>query len=163
MNATPQTSPLPVVDRIARHIGDPVTRLRFLQMAAPSAVFRRSGRLNWLVLVALCTIVAAVLFGGALLWKAFAAAPARPEVRLPLPDSHLPAAPPGLAEVWQVDNTDGAEIYSNGLRIDSRYAVSTEPRVYLAFPASGAESSTGVRRQDPAGIVFHSCRERIAS
>ncbi|MGP8247493.1 MAG: N-acetylmuramoyl-L-alanine amidase [Bryobacteraceae bacterium] len=155
-SVTPRPSPQPVVERIARHIGDPVTRLRFLRVVAPAAVFRRSRRLNWLILMALFTVAAGLLFGGALLWRAFAAAPARLEVRVSSPASHMAATSPRLPEVWQVESSDQAEIYSNGLRIDGRYAVSTEPRAYLAFPVSGGDSSAGVRREDPAGIVFHS-------
>lgn len=154
--ASPQRAARPVVERIARHIGDPVTRLRFLQVVAPAAVICRSRRLNWLVLLALATVIAGLVFGGALLWKAFAAAPVRVEARVAKSAPRAVNTPPRLPEVWQVDGSDQAEIYSNGLRIDSRYAVSTEPRVYLAFPVSDGGFSPGVRREDPAGIVFHS-------
>ncbi len=155
-NATLPPSPRPVVERIARHIGDPVTRLRFLQIVGPSMVLPPSRRLKYLIPVALGAMAAGLYFGGALLWNAFAARSARPVVRVAAAAAPVVAGPPRLPEVWQVDSSNQAEVYSNGLRIDSHYAVSTHPRAYLAFPVSGAESSGGVRRQDPAGIVFHS-------
>lgn len=154
--ASPQPRTRPVVERIARHIGDPVTRLRFLQVMAPFAVRRPSRRLNWLLLLALGIALAGLIFGGALLWKAFAAAPAPADLRIAPFAPRAAETPSRLPEVWQVDSSDQAEIYSNGLRIDSRYAVSTEPRAYLAFPVSGGGDSPGERREDPAGIVFHS-------
>ncbi|MGA2118304.1 MAG: peptidoglycan recognition family protein [Bryobacteraceae bacterium] len=155
-NATLPPSPRPVVERIAKHIGDPVTRLRFLQIVGPATVLPRSRSLKYLIPVALGAVAGGLYFGGAQLWKAFAGPAARPVVRVAAVATPLVPGPPRLPEVWQVDNSNQAEVYSNGLRIDSRYAVSTQPRTYLAFPVSGAESSRGVRRQDPAGIVFHS-------
>lgn len=155
-NAALPPSPRPVVERIARQIGDPVTRLRFLQIVGPATFPSWYRRPRYLVPVALGAVAAVLFLGGAILWKAFAAAPPRPGARVPSAAAPVVVTQPRLPEVWQVDNSDQAEIYSNGLRIDSRYAVSTQPRAYLAFPVSGAESSHGVRRQDPAGIVFHS-------
>jgi hypothetical protein len=56
------------------------------------------------------------------------------------------------ADVWLVEKTAESETYSNGLRIDNRFQVTTHPRSYLAFPADGSQS---VRRTEPAGVVFH--------
>jgi len=153
-NATLPRPPRPVVEHIARHIGDPVTRLRFLQVVGPATVLPRSRRWKYLIPVALAAVAAGLFFGGEILWKAFA--PARLGVRVASAAAPVVVGAPRLPEVWQVDNSEQAEVYSNGLRIDSRYTVSTDPRAYLAFPVSGTESSHGVRRQDPAGIVFHS-------
>lgn len=56
--------------------------------------------------------------------------------------------------VWVVEQGPGFETYSNGLRIENRFATQNHPRSYLAFPlASGA--AAGQRRSSPAGIVFH--------
>lgn len=71
-----------------------------------------------------------------------------------------PLAAPGVQTVWQVEEKNGIEVYSNGLRIDNRSAVSNHPRSYLAFPA--AENGVPVRRSQPAGIVFHSTESQIA-
>jgi hypothetical protein len=59
------------------------------------------------------------------------------------------------ASVWQVEKSAGSEVYSNGLRIDTRFEVASHPRSYLAFPSSMASSPVPVRRSMPAGIVFH--------
>lgn len=58
-------------------------------------------------------------------------------------------------EVWQVEKTGTSEVYSNGLRIDDRFVVSNHQRSYLAFRLDHTEQTSGVRRSEPAGIVFH--------
>lgn len=65
----------------------------------------------------------------------------------PPPDTH-PAS-----DVWLVERSGDSETWSNGLRIDDHFLVTTHPRSWLAFPASGGQPS---RRSDPAGVVFHS-------
>jgi len=64
--------------------------------------------------------------------------------------------------VWLVDKPGDSEIYSNGLRIDNRFATSNHRRSYVVFPANGREGSGGVPRTDPAGIVFHTTESRQA-
>ncbi len=54
-----------------------------------------------------------------------------------------------------VEKDSSEEVFSNGLHIDTRFAVSNHPRSYLAFPLNGPSGSRGVRRSAPAGIVFH--------
>jgi len=58
-------------------------------------------------------------------------------------------------EIWQVEKTGDFETYSNGLRIDNRFAIANHPRSYRAFSALQAEDIRGERRSVPAGIVFH--------
>jgi hypothetical protein len=55
-------------------------------------------------------------------------------------------------EVWLVEHSGSLETYSNGFLIDNRFAVSSHPRSYKAFPVGGWP---GVARTRPAGIVFH--------
>ena len=64
--------------------------------------------------------------------------------------------------VWLVEKTSSSEVYSNGLRIDNRFRVSNHPRTYLAFPLKGDPRTSGVRRTEPAGIVFHATQSRQA-
>jgi hypothetical protein len=61
--------------------------------------------------------------------------------------------------VWQVEARSGLEVYSNGLRLDNRYAVRNHPREYLAFPPAGGAPA---RQSQPAGIVFHSTESQQA-
>jgi hypothetical protein len=74
---------------------------------------------------------------------------------LPAPAGRVP---PGVAArntpVWQVDKTSDSEVYSNGLRIDTRLTVPNRPRLYTVFQREGA-SINRVRRSQPAGIVYH--------
>jgi hypothetical protein len=86
-----------------------------------------------------------------------ATAPARPasvaeELRPP---------PPGVTpeRIWLVESGPGFELYSNGLRIDSTYAVAGEPRRYRAFdPERGMGLEVSAR---PVGIVFHTSESDI--
>ena len=64
-----------------------------------------------------------------------------------------PEAP--VADVWPVEKTRDFETYSNGLRIENQYAVSQRPHTYVAFSTADPEGTTGEKRTDPAGIVYH--------
>ena len=56
-------------------------------------------------------------------------------------------------DIWPVEQTSEYDLYSNGLRIENRLAISNEPRSYrLIARESGA---LGPLRTQPAGIVFH--------
>jgi hypothetical protein len=67
-----------------------------------------------------------------------------------------------MPAVWQVDQTDDSEIYSNGLRIDKRFAISNRPRGYLAFRAGQPGDAIGEWRTEPDGIVFHTTESQQA-
>lgn len=152
------------VDWYAGHINDPVLRLRFLQHTAPRLRFQLFLRRWWLVfaLTAVAALPAGYYFPrmkSSLVSEV--AAPASP----PPPAAVLePAAAPAdrPQDVWQVEKTASSETYSNGLRIDNRFAVSNHPRAYLAFPADRPGESEGVRRTEPMGIVFHTTESRLA-
>jgi hypothetical protein len=66
----------------------------------------------------------------------------------------LPKPSSGILNVWLVDKTSEFEIYSNGLRIETRLSVSGEPRWYSLL-ARDQEAQLGPRRSQPAGILFH--------
>jgi hypothetical protein len=84
----------------------------------------------------------------------------------PLPATVLPAAP--LTEparewfepIWQVEAGVGSEVYSNGLRVENRYAVGNEGRRYPVYDRNSLEI-TGWSSA-PAGIVFHSTESQQA-
>jgi hypothetical protein len=156
MRSGHQTPPFqPWVEGAATFIGDPVLRLRFLRAVAPLTGFgeKRRRRL-WVrigraILILLAVLAAVFSF----LRPRATARPASATVSA-MPVVHVPALPPRLAsDVWQVEKRGAFEVYSNGLRIDDTYAVAHRPRSYMAFPAGGG---AGVRRSEPAGIVFHS-------
>jgi len=72
--------------------------------------------------------------------------------------------PPPLAGVapartWRVDSGAGFELYSNGLRIDTTWAVAGEPRRYRAFTlGEGMQAEVHDR---PVGIVYHTSESDI--
>ena len=163
----PSAAPPSILHRYSRHgmnwyagrIQDPVARLKFLQEAAPR--LRMTPRIPWRMVgltVALGTIASVAAF--------FVAQ--RNEVRPPLViqvrpvEQHGAATPQAPAEVWQVEKTASSEVYSNGLRIDTRFAIPNRPRSYLAFPLDGSGQSAGVVRTQPVGIVFHTTESQLA-
>lgn len=147
----------PSIELVARCIGDPVIRLRFLKAVAPSPPLDKGWRPGpWraffhyllLAIVPLTLIVAFLVV--------------RAAARVRVPDAWKPPAslsrslpPPALPEVWMVEKDRSEEVFSNGLHIDTRFAVSNRPRSYLAFPINGPSGGRAVRRSVPAGIVFH--------
>lgn len=72
---------------------------------------------------------------------------------------HRAAGSPPASTVWLVEKNDGSEVYSNGLRIDTRSLISNRPRSYLVFSLNG---TVPVHRTEPAGIVFHATQSRQA-
>lgn len=72
----------------------------------------------------------------------------------------VPTAPASVAantgNVWLVDKTGQLETYSNGLRIDNRYAVSNQNRLFYPVYKRGAiDASQPEWHSEPAGIVYH--------
>lgn len=168
-----------LVEWRAGQIDDPVERLRFLRQAAERAPERASGPLNrllpaefwrsrgnWIVLgVTLLTFLS--LTPGHTTSRVPAAkespkqsiktAPDRPVVAFHERSGQRPSA------VWLIDTRDGVENYSNGLRIDNKYAVANEPRAEYAIYGYG-KTGEGVAatRNDPAGIVYHTTESHLA-
>jgi hypothetical protein len=73
----------------------------------------------------------------------------------------LPPLPKGLlpAKVWLVEGGSGYEQLSNGLRIDTTFAVEGDPRRFRTFSfASGASSDVQTR---PVGILFHTSESDV--
>jgi hypothetical protein len=146
----PPDDPVARLSRAARSIDDPVFRLRFLRTEAPRVGhawrrFRRPG----LRMVLVVALPAAFLIGDVA---------RRAAVPAPIPPRALQTTvSPAPAAVWLVEQSSNSEVYSNGLRIDTRFTVSNRARAYLAFPrdAGAWESRHGVRRAEPAGIVYH--------
>lgn len=76
--------------------------------------------------------------------------------RVFLPMTHVSAAGIDIfTNVWLVDKTQDFETYSNGLRIDNRYAVPNEPREPYPVYQRAAIDGQPEWRSQAAGIVFH--------
>jgi hypothetical protein len=65
-----------------------------------------------------------------------------------------------VPEVWLVEQTKEYELYSNGLRIETRHAVAAEKRPYPVFDRQSLELLEW--RSGPAGIVYHSTESNLA-
>src|SRR5262245_42306266 len=80
-----------------------------------------------------------------------AARAALPPVAEPLPERPAAIAPKAI---WLVEKGEGYEQYSNGLRVDTSYAVAGPRRHYRAFNAAlpGMEQEP---RDQPIGVLFH--------
>jgi hypothetical protein len=71
----------------------------------------------------------------------------------PLPRGVAPA------RIWLADSGPGFELYSNGLRIDTAYALRGEPRRYRVFEPGRGMGAEVLDR--PVGIVFHTSESDI--
>jgi hypothetical protein len=148
------------VEWIARQIGDPVLRLRFLKTFAPRVTTPFYSRpLKWLVprillILLLFTLAATGVSVVLLHGKTGVFAAQAPIARKVVPLLAETTAAHQPEDIWLVEKDADSEVYSNGLRIDSRSVLATHPRSYLAFPA-GVANPVPVKRFEPAGIVFH--------
>ena len=142
----------PWIEWVAGRIEDPLTRLRFLRSTAHLHVPKRRPRRFLRVALTLAALMAVfVPFFVARAVARVKPAGAPPMVRVPTRAEPAQGPP----DIWQVEKTGGSELYSNGLRVDTEFAVGTRPRSYVAFPAGWADSSAGQHRSAAAGIVFH--------
>jgi hypothetical protein len=150
--------------------------MRYLGYAP--AVESTSGRM--LVLSRISVAAAALLVAVGLVAVAYKASrpAAHPvEASVPAASSEEPAPPPPLAPlaepapelpkmaglapsaVWLVENGEGFEQYSNGLRIDTGRAVTGLPRRYRVFEPDGAFGEAVYAA--PVGILFHTTESDV--
>jgi hypothetical protein len=61
--------------------------------------------------------------------------------------------------IWLVEKDRDYEQYSNGLRIDTRYAVAGTPREFRTFSLTTGER--GPERHEPAGLLFHTSESDV--
>jgi hypothetical protein len=142
-----------LVEWKAAKIQDPIARLRYLQQkigpGSSPALLRRT---RWKA-VSLLPAMACLFIPG------FKASSTKGDLP-PIPIPHIAA--PGaevFPDVWLVEKAKDFETYSNGLRIENRYAISNEPRVpYQVFGHADRELRT-----QPAGIVYHTTESDQAS
>jgi len=140
-----------VVEWRAQRLSDPIARLRYLhRRLGPGRVRPPDRRRNWKAL----SLIPAL---GCFFIPGFKAT--NTDELAPPPAPHI-ALNSGVIEtfanVWLVEKTGDFETYSNGLRIDDRYAVSNEPRnPYPVFRTSQLDPAHAELRAQPAGIVYH--------
>lgn len=130
----------------ANFIRDPARRLRFLRRSAAPTRPRRRRRHR---------LLQALLLGLAVLvWPPPTASDAN-GTRLFRSGIALPPGP-AASPVWLVDTQNGLEIYSNGLRIETRFQTEGRTRSYLIYDGLSESREVIDSGARPAGIVFHS-------
>ena len=138
----------------ASAIDDPIERLRYLRLVnSPTKTFGLSEGARRLCLAGLAALALGILSGNAGLSNS-----SRPTVRplwLP-PPIVVSRTWDNNSGVWLVDQREGTETYSNGLRIDNSFAVSNIPREsYRVFERDHPDILHSHWKDVPAGIVFH--------
>jgi N-acetylmuramoyl-L-alanine amidase len=137
-----------LIELRASRIQDPVARLRYLQrrigLARPAPRTRSKAPVLLFLLLLASLLIA---------YK-----PSKTEARQSLLSlTRLTASGADVfTDVWLVEQTKDFEIYSNGLRIDNRYAVSSDSRAaYQVYRRSAIDPAQPEWRTAPAGIVYH--------
>jgi hypothetical protein len=121
----------------ARCIADPLGRLRYLRGATQTV--RRRCFAPWTRAASALILLLIPLQSG-------------PPPVLPHPQPVAEAEP---AAVWLVDRDVDHESYSNGLRIERRFAIETDRRWYPVFERNQPDLDAVEWRSEPAGIVYH--------
>ena len=128
------------VESRARQIQDPIRRLRYLRQAHEVGPTPAYGSLPWRV-AAVCALLA--LIGVQRDSNAHAL------------HAGIPSGAPVTPDVWLVESTPDHEIYSNGLRVENRLAVSNRPRAFIPYDRRSPDLPPGRVSSDPVGIVYH--------
>jgi hypothetical protein len=91
----------------------------------------------------------------------------RRSVRANLPEPPLaararPVKEGPLEKTWLIESRGGVETWSNGLRIETRYATTNRPREYYVWNRNQPNSSlTQLPSRQAAGIVFHTTESTL--
>ena len=158
----PSVSKAKIVEQRAEFISDPIAKLRFLRKEAAPVKPTRWGKFlaaNKPNLKMGLGVIAAVLV-------IFAIASSQRSVKarsLPAvaysttnPSAHQPGS------IWMVDTRDGQEIYSNSLRIETRFTIPLGEEPTWKFNRYPKDSKAPVPMKDPVGIVFHTTEGLMA-
>lgn len=130
------------IERRANGFSDPIERLRYLRHAT-CATRQHGSRRNWIAGFAL-VLVMVTLRSDATNREPSTLRPRGAAVFRAVVES---------PNIWPVEQNRDYDLYSNGLRIENRLAVSNEARwYYLIRRGSGV---LGPLRTQPAGVVFH--------
>lgn len=141
----------------ARQFRDPVQKLAYLRKAAS----RRTSSLPVRLFAYSALALILILVLGSRLRTV-------PEVNADLPgeknethsgrDDRPDSYPAPLGTAWLVERGPDYEVYSNGLRLESRYLAPNVTRSYVMF----RNGLPGSRMSKPAGIVFHTTESLLA-
>lgn len=160
-----------LVERRANSIEDPFERLRYLRGHVherllldpePARIWTRLLPRPSLS-IGLMVALGMVLASG---YSVSRVEPVIPALRIaPLVPApiQVPAKAKAATGVWLVDQKNGVETYSNGLRIDNRFAIANVLRMpYAVYPRNQADIGHVQYQDQPAGIVFHTTESILA-
>lgn len=152
---------LNLVETRAYYTRDRIERLRFLRgaMGLPRSRRGTRGRLAGLVVLLALAFASPSGMSDARSSRPREAAGRKLE---PVAEAR-PSGSGGNAEVWLVEGGADFDLYSNGLRIENRFAIGGQPRSYQVWPRTPGQTDRKRRRSEPAGIVFHSSEGDVAS
>lgn len=155
------------IERRAGQVADPVARLRYLQGAigktrqpAASRLSRQPRRLLYGVLAG-CGVCLAAWSLGTRLVGAVGNPPFSNKTPTAPRAARLSSAttPP---PIWLAETTGDAEVYSNGLRVETRLTLPAgPPRSFRRYRLQPAGQPSEQWEQQPAGIVFHTTESHI--
>lgn len=156
------------VGRRASEISGPVERLKFLQANQLTLNDLRARPTMqvpyWVVLLSGAAL--GVTFLGVVSWRSTktGATPAMQASEVPKPVDK-PAASPKLTpppKIWVVESTGGGETYSNGLRVETKFATTNRPRAYYVYDRNkNLEVSLNLLDR-PVGLIFHTTESHLA-
>ena len=147
----PTFSNAEAIERRARGFADPIERLKFLRREA-AHTGRRRGWKSWSACCAFALVL--VTLRSDATNRELPPSPPHPMATLaPVHQVQQVYQAAGSPNVWPVEQTSDYDLYSNGLRIENRLAVSNEPRSYRLLDRDSG--TPGPIRTEPAGIVFH--------
>jgi len=143
-----------LVEWKAGRIDDPVARLKYLQNqmvgGSPTEPARVGGRLKKWPMLSLYLLLTCAFLSG------YRIPTGDDPGLLTLPRVSASAGTDLYTNVWLIEKSKDYETYSNGLRIDNRYAVSNEPRVFFpVYKRTAIDPRQPEWRSQPAGIVYH--------
>ncbi len=78
------------------------------------------------------------------------------------PETAKKIPPQSFSEVWLVEETEREDVYSNGLRVDTRFAAANQPRFYQVLDRKHGMTPSADWRSQPVGIVYHTTESAIA-
>ena len=149
-----------VVEWRAKRISDPVERLGYLRRSAKRRAASRWPNLKSprsLVRVGLLVFAIVLIpFSTISDFRPLSARTITPPVPL------LPLDPYAVEKVWLVENRDGQEIYSNSLRVETRFQLQEGMEPDETWYRVKIGTKVPVAMERPVGIVFHTTESNLA-
>jgi hypothetical protein len=66
-----------------------------------------------------------------------------------------------VGKVWLVETRNGVELFSNGLRVETKYAVRNRPRSYVPLNRTLGNQPSRAPHTAPVGIVYHTTESQL--